>query len=834
MATTSVPATRAQCRPALRLHRSTWVWLALALALLLLANLPGDLSQPVWAHRTIEHGWPWTYAIRDLEEWSTSALWQVTRDVATFEPLPLVGDVLVAGGLLAALAIWRERRLRRRSPDARPWWRKLPWRGLLSVLLVYSVAAIWIIEQMRLAAGDRAIWELRVSDWVYRHFGVNGVVEPLGMLLLAAVLFLALHCYDRYFPATSGSRRIMTRWGTIFTIAAAIYSWILWRIGTTYAAATALLVDALAAGMLLVLLTGIVRRWAAWRRSPPRRIRWQFSLQGLLGWTVASAMLVAVGVDAIWLVEAGRHLNGSLRPSAEMHFSGLRYLTNLGGKLGFWEPVDPWTDVELPLDADSQVWARFVIDRDPRGTTVRGYGPLTPDELVQLGDLRNAWSLILTGVDRELIPCARQFDDLRWLYVSRWHDDWAAHPQELLLPHLADKQRLRTLFLFGERAGDAQLEALAGLTELEEVQITWNPGGYADFFDGPWPDDFVVYPDRRKPYSPQGRITDQGLPHFSGLTRLRRMLLEGTEIKGPGLAYLHGLPRLHHLRIKQAPLDDAGLSYLNGCRNLRTLSLVDTEITTLAALRWNDLPRLKRVDVSGTRISHVELQQLRKNHPGIEITHRFFDQIGKPRWSPRNHLVVRDKVREFHLACLDGWTALRHINFSGSDITDDGLAHLGGCPLETVDLSRTAIGDAGLVHVARSHALEVLDLRNTDITSRGLEHLGGCTELRRLWLGDTAVDDTGMRHVSGRMLLESLSLENTHVTSTGLQHLTGLPMLSHLTLDCSMIDPAAIRMLKTLPSLASIDLRHPDGDEAAVKTATALRAKLPPNVFVWP
>ena len=67
-------------------------------------------------------------------------------------------------------------------------------------------------------------------------------------------------------------------------------------------------------------------------------------------------------------------------------------------------------------------------------------------------------------------------------------------------------------------------------------------------------------------------------------------------------------------------------------------------------------------------------------------------------------------------------------------------------PVIDVDLSRTNVTDAGLVHLKGLTNLELLYLgNNKKNTDAGLEHLKGLASLQRLFLEDTKVTDEGVK-----------------------------------------------------------------------------------------
>ena len=58
-------------------------------------------------------------------------------------------------------------------------------------------------------------------------------------------------------------------------------------------------------------------------------------------------------------------------------------------------------------------------------------------------------------------------------------------------------------------------------------------------------------------------------------------------------------------------------------------------------------------------------------------------------------------------------------------------------------LAKTAVTDAGLVHLGHLIHLQRLVLSGTSVTAAGLADLTGLTELRTLMLRDTGIDDAG-------------------------------------------------------------------------------------------
>lgn len=120
-------------------------------------------------------------------------------------------------------------------------------------------------------------------------------------------------------------------------------------------------------------------------------------------------------------------------------------------------------------------------------------------------------------------------------------------------------------------------------------------------------------------------------------------------------------------------------------------------------------------------------------------------------------------------------TSAVDVNFSlvGSDIKDKDLRLLTG--LETsmiwLNLSRTAVTDAGLAKVAAHRQLRRLSLARTSVGDAGLRHLGGLDHLEYLNLYGTAVTDAGLKRLRGLSGLKKLYLWQTKVTDEGANQL---------------------------------------------------------------
>ncbi|MHC4176319.1 MAG: hypothetical protein ACYSWU_02365 [Planctomycetota bacterium] len=110
-----------------------------------------------------------------------------------------------------------------------------------------------------------------------------------------------------------------------------------------------------------------------------------------------------------------------------------------------------------------------------------------------------------------------------------------------------------------------------------------------------------------------------------------------------------------------------------------------------------------------------------------------------------------------------------------------------------------AVDDQGRIRSVR--------LSRTAVTDAGLVHLSNLSELKAVYLDDTRITDAGLRHLAGLSGLETLSVNYTQVGDAGLEHLKGLGQLGPLELLETEVTAAGLRELKkTLPRLqATVD-----------------------------
>jgi hypothetical protein len=142
------------------------------------------------------------------------------------------------------------------------------------------------------------------------------------------------------------------------------------------------------------------------------------------------------------------------------------------------------------------------------------------------------------------------------------------------------------------------------------------------------------------------------------------------------------------------------------------------------------LPRLRTVDLSGTRVGERGLRAVTNVRQLVEL------------------LLNDTPIGNAALRELSGLQGLETLALSGTAVTDAGLrevARLKG--LRALRLNSTAVSDDGLAALAPLERLEVLELKNTPLRGPGLSRLAALKGLQKLFLGGTAVADRDVREL---------------------------------------------------------------------------------------
>jgi internalin A len=227
-------------------------------------------------------------------------------------------------------------------------------------------------------------------------------------------------------------------------------------------------------------------------------------------------------------------------------------------------------------------------------------------------------------------------------------------------------------------------------------------------------------------------VSDTGLAHLKGLTRLQTIHFGQTGITGRGMVNLKGLNRLEVLSLDGNDIADDGLTPIADMTWLKHLNLRSPGITDAGLVHLERLVNLEAIQLRSPFITDASLARLAK----LRRLHSI--------------LFMDASVRD--LRPLAALTELSGLGFFAAPIEDADLiplAKLRG--LKGLQLVDTKITDAGLVHIEGLTNLEVLNLQGNRITDAGLPCLYGLAKCKWLDLSGTAVTPQGIAALQAKL-----------------------------------------------------------------------------------
>jgi serine/threonine-protein kinase len=288
-------------------------------------------------------------------------------------------------------------------------------------------------------------------------------------------------------------------------------------------------------------------------------------------------------------------------------------------------------------------------------------------------------------------------------------------------------------------------------------------------------------------------FTDDWLRHLKGLNELQEFNLIATGVTGSGLAYLHDAQKLAKVNLGQNPKLEDG-----GLAHL----------TGRASLRMLYLHNCAKVTDKGmenltglTGLTDLAL-------PGTQVTDDGLAHLQEATQLGRLELTSL-KVTDAGLARFKDLSKLTELHASGTNLGDNGLAPLRtATKLETLVLTGTRTDDAGAAVFKAMPDLQVLSLTSTRVGDEGLANLAGLKKLRQLDLEVTDVTDAGLKHLKEVAELQSLNVARTQVRGPGLAELKGLSKLTALYLGGTLIDDAGLNSLAELKPVVTLSLAN--------------------------
>ena len=307
-------------------------------------------------------------------------------------------------------------------------------------------------------------------------------------------------------------------------------------------------------------------------------------------------------------------------------------------------------------------------------------------------------------------------------------------------------------------------------------------------------------------------VSDAGLEHLSGLSKLRVLYLHRSNVKGPGirhlpdslvvldlgftpledegLVHLKNMRRLKFLRLSHTNVTDEGISNLSGLVALEELALDGTDVTDAGLDHVKTIANLKQLSIGHTNVTAASAKRLQQTLPNCTI----FPEL---KW-----LDARPEDKELWPDGYKPSTAeiLAKIGELGdADVKVDTTSP--EQPIISFRLFDSTISDESLIRLlAEMPELEQLNLRRVLVGDRLAKELPRLSKLWFLSLDDSRITDDGLAYIGQLASLKKLSLSNTKISDAGLMKLAGLKNLEAVyTQNCELSNEGYARFKNALP-----------------------------------
>jgi Leucine-rich repeat (LRR) protein len=256
-------------------------------------------------------------------------------------------------------------------------------------------------------------------------------------------------------------------------------------------------------------------------------------------------------------------------------------------------------------------------------------------------------------------------------------------------------------------------------------------------------------------------ITDAGMERLKPLENVTELNLFGVEhITDTAIAYIRGWRKLQRLNLRGTDVTDTALEYIAQIPSLRSLDVSYTQVTNTGLDFLSSLPKLEELVIGGNKVTGAGLRVL-KQLPSL----RSLSLKGAQK---RNSGTWTVSLTDLDLDALAGLKGLQSLDLAGLRISDAGVARLKDLTgLSVLDLSRTEVSASGLKGL-RANRLKRLSLHRAKRVDDSIaEWLGAADRLEVLDLSETAVGDAGLARLAPLKSLSHVLLRGSKVTAEG-------------------------------------------------------------------
>jgi Leucine-rich repeat (LRR) protein len=302
-----------------------------------------------------------------------------------------------------------------------------------------------------------------------------------------------------------------------------------------------------------------------------------------------------------------------------------------------------------------------------------------------------------------------------------------------------------------------------------------------------------------------GQMTDEILADIARIDGVVGLHLNGSRgVTDEGLHHLAGMPRLKRLDISGTSIGDRGLEVLRHLPALDNLSLAGTAISDAGARELANCHSLARLNLGWTRTGDGAIRALAGKRA---LTHFTSGAGVSDAGIPLLHEIPAFKSWQggnVQNALLSYDSEPNHLNLRGP-FTDRGLQHmrgldgLAGLNLDDSDLAITAAALEPLVSLPNLTWLAV------DAKDDWMPYIAQMPALRFLGIQDTVAGDDGFVALSRSTTIERIWGRRCHNLRTrGFLALAQMPRLRGLSVSCLNVDDLGVAALPTFPALVEL------------------------------
>lgn len=251
---------------------------------------------------------------------------------------------------------------------------------------------------------------------------------------------------------------------------------------------------------------------------------------------------------------------------------------------------------------------------DLRDCTISNAGLEPLAELSQLKALRLSGKSGATSVDDDGLVHVAKMKNLKALLLDFL---WIS---EIGLEQLAGLDKLEELYLAKTLVGDDALATMSQFPRLKKLRISqcqFENGGLAHLAK--------VTTLEHLDLSENNSVNDTGMPHLSGLTKLKSLNLWRTYVGDSGVESLAGLTSMEWLNLDNSQISDACLKHLSRMNKLSFLHLGSTLVSDAGLPALEELAALKDLKVTRTAVTEEGVTALNKKLPDTEIQLRYIE-----------------------------------------------------------------------------------------------------------------------------------------------------------------------------------------------------------------